>query len=53
MTVILCYLFMLGFIFIPLILCSVYINYFPKGIFSDFIRKHITTDQDLDPPAQP
>ena len=50
--VIYCYLGILGVIFIPIILCSVYVNYYPKGMFSKFIKKHIVTNEDLDPPAQ-
>lgn len=51
-TTTLMFIGMLLLIFIPIIICSAIINYFPKSKLSSFIRKHIITDQDLDPPSQ-
>ena len=48
----LCYLGLLLLIFVPIIICSAFINYYPNSGITKFIKKHIITNRDLDPPAQ-
>ncbi len=47
-TVMILYMIMLGLIFIPIIVSSILFNYFPTARITDWFRRNIITDVDLE-----
>lgn len=52
-TVMILYMIMLGIIFIPIIMSSILFNYFPTARITDWFRRNIITDMDLEETPPP
>lgn len=50
MLVLKLFIILLLLLFVPIVIGSILFNYFPKGKITDWFRRHIITDEDLENP---